>query len=153
MRRETALLKRILIWATREGFRLFRNAVGLAWVGTLSEGPYKLSFRNRDTQVVEIYDARPIRYGLCIGSSDLIGWRTLRITEDMVGKRVAQFCALEAKTENMSGPTKEQRNFLQQVAKSGGYAVVVREKDEILKFEEVGHGDQNRTDLRLRKEA
>jgi len=153
VRRETALLKRILIWATQSGFRLFRNAVGLAWVGTLSEGPYKLSFRNRDTQVVEIYDARPIRYGLCIGSSDLIGWRTLRITEDMVGKRVAQFCALEAKTENMSGPTKEQRNFLQQVAKSGGYAVVVREKDEILKFEEVGHGDQNRTDLRLRKEA
>lgn len=153
MNKEGALRKRIQIWASQQGWRLLRNFVGLVWIGKVAEGPYSLTFRNRSTQVVELYDVRRIPVGLCTGSSDLIGWRTLRITPDMVGQRVAQFCAVEAKTPSMPLPTKEQRNFLRQVAKAGGYAAVVREKDEILHFEEVNRGDQNDFDMRLRKDA
>ena len=34
-----------------------------------------------------------VRYGLVTGSSDLIGWQTVTITEEMVGKQVAVFVA------------------------------------------------------------
>jgi len=154
LNRESALRKRIQIWATRQGWRLFRNVVSSVWVGKPSEGPYRLTFRNRETEVVELYDARCIKVGLCEGSSDLVGWRTLRITPEMVGQRIAQFCAVEAKTVNMRAPTQKQRNFLRQVAKSGGYAAVVRDNNGILKFEEVrGNGNQNGSDMRVRKHA
>lgn len=152
MRSETALIKKILIHVSQIGWRLFRNNVGQAWTGKVGEDGH-LSFRNRDTYYIELYDARPLRYGLCVGSSDLIGWRTVQITSDMVGQRIAQFCAVEAKTVNMRAPTEEQRNFLRQVAKAGGYAAVVRDKDGILRFEEVCNGNQNHSDMRLRKDA
>ena len=153
MNREGILLKRILIWVSEQGWRLFRNSVGQAWQGTISEGPYKLTFRNRETDVIEIYNARCIRYGLCAGSSDLIGWRTLRITPEMVGQRIAQFCAIEAKTVNARAPSDEQRNFLYQVAKAGGYATVIRDKDGILKFEEVRDGNHNDSKMQMRKNS
>ena len=35
--------------------------------------------------------------GLCKGSSDLIGLRSLEITPELVGQRLAQFVALEVK--------------------------------------------------------
>lgn len=154
MRREGALRRRIQLWATQQGWRLFRNVVSLAWVGKPSEGPYKLTFRNRETDVVELYDARCIKVGLCDGSSDLVGWRTVRITPAMVGRRIAQFCAVEAKTVNMPAPSRQQRNFLRQVAKAGGYAAVVRDKNGILQFEEVrDRGNQDDFGMRLRKDA
>ena len=39
-----------------------------------------------------------MRFGLCKGSSDLIGLRVLEITPKLVGQRLAQFVALEVKT-------------------------------------------------------
>jgi hypothetical protein len=38
-----------------------------------------------------------VRFGLCKGSSDLIGLRSLEITPELVGLRLAQFVALEVK--------------------------------------------------------
>lgn len=152
MNREGPLRKRILIWASQQGWRLFRNFVGNVWVGKISEDG-RLSFRNRDTYFVELYDARCIKVGLCEDSSDLIGWRTLIITPEMVGKRIAQFCTLEAKTINVR-LTQGQRNFLYQVTKAGGYAAVVREREGKLLFEEVSDGSQNHSNVRqMRKDA
>ena len=51
------------------GIRVFRNNVGLA----------------------RFPDGSTVRYGLCPGSADLIGWRTVTITQDMVGQPFAQF--------------------------------------------------------------
>lgn len=73
-----------------------------------------------------------VTMGLCKGSSDLIGWRVLTITPDMVGQTVAQFVALEAKTDT-GRVSLDQRNFLDVVERAGGLAVVVRSADQAVK--------------------
>ena len=65
-----------------------------------------------------------MRYGLCKGSSDLIGWRSLTITPDMVGQTVAVFAAIEVKDRGT--PTPEQLHFIAQVQAAGGLAGVAR---------------------------
>ena len=62
-----------------------------------------------------------LRYGLFPGSSDLIGWREVEITPEMVGKRVAVFVAHECKRHG-ERPTESQANFIAQVRRAGGIA-------------------------------
>ena len=67
-----------------------------------------------------------IRYGLCKGSSDLIGWTPVTITEDMVGKKIAVFTAIEVKL-NKNGKYKAtdlQKAFISAVKSAGGFAGV-----------------------------
>ena len=117
--REGAVIARILIEASRAGWRLFRNSTGQAWAG-------KLLGRTADGQGVVVNPARPVHFGLAVGSSDLIGWRPVTITPDMVGRTIAQFVALEAKSDGYKTVTEEQGAFLAAVARSGGYAAVAR---------------------------
>ena len=56
---------------------------------------------------------------------DLIGLRSLEITPELVGQRIAQFVALEIKT-NCGVVSPEQRAFLQAVQDLGGLAAVCR---------------------------
>lgn len=81
--------------------------------------------------VLKDKNGKYIRYGLGNGSSDLIGWHTIRITPDMVGRKVAIFTALEIKAEDGIA-TKEQENFIAQVKAAGGYAGIVRTETEAL---------------------
>lgn len=67
---------------------------------------------------------------LCPGASDLIGWKSIVITPDMVGKRFARFVAAEGKTAT-GRATSEQLNFIEQVQKAGGIAGVVRNSDDM----------------------
>lgn len=93
----------------------------------LSNGPVRL-FRN-STGVVQGADGRYHRFGLAVGSSDLIGWRTLTVTTDMVGSKVAVFVALEGKSET-GAATQEQTAFIATVKDAGGIAGVFRSVDE-----------------------
>ena len=97
----------------RANVRIFRNNVGSA----------------------KTYDGRHIDFGLCKGSSDLIGWTSREITADMVGQKIAVFTAIEVKTP--TGKVSEvKENFISLVKKHGGIAAVVRTIDdatEILK--------------------
>jgi hypothetical protein len=92
----------------------------------LSRGTIRL-FRNN---VGALRDAtgRLVRYGLAPGSSDLIGWRTLTITPDMVGQTVAQFVALEIKDQGRATP--QQAAFLHAVHTAGGLAALVRSEPQ-----------------------
>lgn len=79
---------------------------------------------------------RPVRYGLAneskeqntrLKSGDLIGWRRVLITPDMVGKIIAQFASGEAKhegwTPSLNDPHETaQRNWADLVNRDGGYA-------------------------------
>jgi len=86
-------------------------------------GPVRL-WRNNSGALVD-QQGRLVRFGLCKGSSDLIGLRTLEITTDLVGQRLAQFVALEIKTaRGVVSP--EQRAFLDLVEQLGGVAAVCR---------------------------
>ena len=63
--------------------------------------------------------------GLFPGSGDLIGWRTVTVTPDMVGKPIAQFLSIEVKTP--TGRVRpDQTNWLVQVNLSGGHAIIAR---------------------------
>ncbi len=71
-----------------------------------------------------------VRYGLCPGSSDLIGYRTIVITPEMVGQRLAVFAAVEVKDQ--AAPTEQQQAFLQLIEQAGGLAGVARSVPDAL---------------------
>ena len=86
-------------------------------------GPVRL-WRNNSGALVD-QQGRLVRFGLCKGSSDLIGLRSLVITPDLVGERLAQFVALEIKgARGVVSP--EQRAFLDLVEQLGGLAAICR---------------------------
>lgn len=78
----------------------------------------------------------PVRYGLCndsaelnkrFKSSDLIGWRPVLITPDMVGRVVAIFTAVECKEsgwvyKDNDQHAKAQKAFIDLVLRNGGCA-------------------------------
>jgi hypothetical protein len=89
----------------------------------LSQGPVRL-FRNNVGLAVDSV-GHHVRYGLCPGSSDLIGWRTRVIHPVDVGCEWAVFCALEAK-HGRGRLSPEQQAFIDAVRRSGGLAGEVR---------------------------
>jgi hypothetical protein len=92
----------------------------------LGRGPTRL-WRN-NTGALKDATGRLVRYGLCPGSSDLIGFRTVTITPDMVGRKVAVFAAIEVKDGGRA--TAEQQAFIAMVRERGGIAGVARSVDE-----------------------
>lgn len=75
-------------------------------------------------------DGRVIKYGLCKGSSDLIGWTPVKITPDMVGSSLAVFTAIEVKAPGEK-LRPEQKNFINAVIHSGGIAACVFDESEL----------------------
>ena len=76
----------------RRGYRLFRNNLGVAFMG----------------------DGRPVRYGLAndseqlnrrLKSADLVGWHKTLITMEMVGRNVAIFTTFECKPSDWTDRT------------------------------------------------
>lgn len=96
--RESAILHRCMLRLTEVGCRVFRNNVGQ----------------------LQTPDGRWVRYGLAVGSSDLIGW-----TPD------GKFLAVECK-----GPrgvvTPEQQRFLDAVNDAGGLGLIARDEDAVV---------------------
>lgn len=93
----------------------------------LSNGDVRL-FRN-NSGALQDRNGTWVRYGLAVGSSDLIGLKSIVITEDMVGKRVAIFVALEGKAQ-YAKTTDEQEAFIAMVRDKGGIAGVFRSLDD-----------------------
>ncbi|MFM7550461.1 MAG: VRR-NUC domain-containing protein, partial [Cyanobacteriota bacterium] len=85
-------------------------------------------WRNNTGALVD-QQGRFVRFGLCKGSNDLIGLRSLEVTPELVGQRLAQFVALEIKAA--TGVLRpEQRAFLQLVQELGGVAAVCRSVEQ-----------------------
>ena len=90
---------------------------------TCSTGDTRL-FRN-NTGTLRDQHGRPVTFGLCKGSADLIGWRTVTVTPEMVGQQVAVFLSIEVKTA--TGRLRpEQQQWLDAVQAAGGIAGVAR---------------------------
>jgi hypothetical protein len=53
-------------------------------------------FRN-NTGTLRDQHGRPVSFGLCKGSADLIGYRSITITPEMVGQQVAVFPVLRSR--------------------------------------------------------
>ena len=85
-------------------------------------------FRN-NTGTLRDANGRPVSFGLCKGSADLIGYRTVTITPDMVGQQVAVFLSIEVKTP--TGRVRpEQRAWMETVQAAGGIAGVARSVED-----------------------
>lgn len=98
---------------------------------TCSTGATRL-FRN-NTGTLRDQHGRPVSFGLCKGSADLIGWRTVTITPEMVGQQVAVFTSIEVKTP--TGRVKpEQQQWLDAVQAAGGIAGVARSVEDALRI-------------------
>jgi hypothetical protein len=81
-------------------------------------------FRN-NTGTLRDPNGRPVQFGLCKGSADLIGWTTRTITSEMVGQRIAVFTSIEVKTPT-GRVQPEQKQWLEAVQAAGGIAGVAR---------------------------
>jgi hypothetical protein len=126
---EKAILNETLKLASKRGWRLFRNNSAKAWAGKIFRSPMPISIRLNPEDVV-VRNAFPIDAGLCKGSSDLIGWQTITITPEMVGQKIALFTAIEVKY-GKTATTPEQKNFIEQVNKSGGYGKIIYGENEL----------------------
>ncbi len=104
---ETNLMHSIML--ANHGCRLFRNQTG----------------------ALKDETGRLVKFGLCKGSSDLIGMKSITITPDMVGKKIAAFVAIEVKTPN-GKPTPEQLHFVNRVKELGGLAGIARSVEDAL---------------------
>lgn len=125
---ERDIMQEIMVRASVIGHRLFRNNVGTGWVGQFIKPKRMQSYMLGEKDVI-IKNARPLHAGLCIGSSDTIGWRTVIITPEMVGQKIAQFVACEVKDKG--GVTGEQVSFMGAVSLAGGLSFVARSPDEM----------------------
>jgi hypothetical protein len=108
---ESELGRKIQVALSKEGARIFRNNVALAYAGN------QVTWIGRD---VIIKNARIIHCGLCPGSSDFIGW-----TDS------GRFLAVEVKTPTGTS-TIVQRDFINAVNVSGGIAFIARSEEEAI---------------------
>ena len=72
---------------------------------------------------------RLVTYGLCKGSSDLIGLRQVLIGPEHMGQTMAVFSAIAVKARK-GRLREEQRSFLELVERFGGYSGVARTVEE-----------------------
>lgn len=112
---ETTLQQQIrLALGTRPDTRLFRNQVG---------------------SLPDPRTGRLVTFGLARGSADLIGWRTVVVTPEMVGQQLAVFTSIEVKTP--TGRIRpEQQHWLGAVHGAGGIAGVARSVGDALRITE-----------------
>jgi len=86
-------------------------------------------YRNNCGSLPDPRTGRLVTFGLARGSADLIGWRTVTITPEMVGQQVAVFTSVEVKTA--TGRLRpEQEHWLGAVQAAGGIAGVARSIDD-----------------------
>lgn len=121
---ESNIMRAMMLACSENGATVFRHNVGLGWSGRLiSHTPEKTILAN----------ARPLHAGLQRGAGDIIGWKTVTITPDMVGKQIAVFASIEAKTKS-GKPSQEQTNWIGAVRKAGGFAGIARDSDEAIQI-------------------
>lgn len=125
---EQEIQQRILLACGRGPVRLWRNNVGSGWVGQTTRitaanaGSIGQTLRPGD---LVIRQGRPLHAGLCVGSSDLIGYRQIEVA----GQHLAQFVAIEVKAPR--GRTRQgQGQFLDQVRAAGGCSAIARSVDD-----------------------
>lgn len=110
---ETDLQQRIrLALGTQPDLRIFRNQVG---------------------SLPDPRTGRLVQFGLARGSADLIGWRTVVVTPEMVGQRIAVFTSIEVKTPT-GRLTPAQHNWQAAVRSAGGIAGVARSVADAVKL-------------------
>lgn len=115
---ESRILSEIRLAAARLKWKLWRNNRGAAKTETGSYVRFGLA---NDSAAL----------GRELQSADLVGWRVVTITPDMVGQRIAQFVSVEVKT-----PTGHiepgQYRWADLVNREGGHAIFATSPDHLI---------------------
>jgi hypothetical protein len=90
-------------------------------------------FRNSVGSLPDPRTGRLVTFGLAKGSADLIGWRTVVVTPEMVGQRIAVFTSLEIKTAT-GRLSPAQTHWIHAVRSAGGIAGVARSVPDALQI-------------------
>lgn len=91
-------------------------------------------WRNNSGKLPDPRTGRWVQFGVASpGGSDLIGYKAITITPDMVGQKVAVFTALEVKTAT-GRATPEQRRFIEHIRSAGGISGIVRSTNDALRI-------------------
>lgn len=102
---------------TRTDAVLVSNPSGTAWLGKLLE--------HRQSSVLLGF-ARRVAFGcFAPGAPDMIGFQTVTITQDMVGKQFARFTVLEIKREGGGRVTADQADVIDMIKSRGGKAAII----------------------------
>jgi len=121
--KESTIQKLVRLAASKRGYVVWRNNVGVAYQGGII---------TMNSQEARLRHPRRISFGVGgAGGSDLIGYREVVVTQEMVGHPVAVFCAIECKRPGGRGPTPDQKHFQAVVNKAGGVAIVARGESDI----------------------
>lgn len=132
MGREGGLLKKFLQEYSRMGSRLFRVNSGRGWTGKKCIPINEKSTVTLQKGDMVIKQYRPFHSGVPTGFSDLVGWTKVNITKDMIGRDIAVFTAIEAKTARVQA-TKQQAAFIRTVKLHGGISTIARSLDDVFK--------------------
>jgi hypothetical protein len=133
---------------SRRGVRVFRNNIGMGFSGTEFIDREKLfnalqhvmrlllKFPEKTIAgilykcgIIILSKPRRIRFGLHPGSGDLIGWKSITISPEMVGKKIAILTSVEVKSSH-GRLSEDQKNWIEQVTVAGGIARMVKTTDE-----------------------
>lgn len=115
---ETKIQTRVMLTLSEKGCIIWRNETSGAYVGKVI---------HKSGQQVTLSNARMVRFGLCVGSADLIGIAPS-------GRFLA--CEIKTKTGRASA---DQLNFIERVRQAGGIAGIVRSPEDAIKLlEEAG---------------
>lgn len=113
MNQETKIQRLIMLALSDAGCTVWRNETAGAWLGRTI---------HKDGDQVTLASARMMTFGLCVGSSDIIG-----IAPD------GRFLAIEVKTAK-GRATKEQLRFIEAVKNAGGIAGIARNVHDALQL-------------------
>ena len=120
MTTEKDIEKKIIVSVQGAGSIVFKNNVGYA--------------QKTDPNTGKKYW---IRFGLCEGSSDLIGITPVTITQGMVGKTIGVFTAIEVKKDVTKSYDKHrmdtQKRFIDFINHNGGFAFKSDDPDKAMK--------------------
>ena len=103
---------------------IMRANVGAGWTGDF--------VKNTDGSIT-IYEPRRFQTGLPVGFPDLFGYKSITVTPDMVGRKIAQFAYIEVKTPKGKA-SKEQKEMHAQLDEAGAIGGVAHSAEEALKI-------------------
>lgn len=121
---ESSIQRRIQMALAKQGSLVWRNE---------SSGSYMGKVIHKAGDQVTLSGARFLPAGLCKGSSDLICCTPTVITQDMVGKTIGVFTAVEVKTAR-GRTSPEQDKFLLAVNRAGGIGFVARSAEQAVEL-------------------
>lgn len=90
-------------------------------------------FRNQVGSLPDPRTGRLVTFGLTKGSADLIGWRTVVVTPEMVGTTLAVFLSIEVKTPT-GRVTPQQQAWQAAVQQAGGISGIARSVSDALRI-------------------